>query len=385
MVGYDDVPIAGHCRIRLTTVRSDAAQMGGRAVELLVEAARQRPAREPPRAAEQSPGDPLDDREAATVSAVRYEAVEKRFDPVVALRALDLHVPDHAFLALLGPSGCGKTTALRILAGLEEPSTGRVLIGERDVTRLQPRDRDVAMVFQSYALYPHMTVAENIAYPLRIRKVAAAELARKIADVTQALEIDHLLGRYPRQLSGGQRQRIALARAIVRDPAAFLMDEPLSNLDARLRLSMRGEIKRLCHSLGATTLYVTHDQAEALTMADLIAVLRDGELQQVAPPDEIYDRPANRFVALFVGQPGDESVDRRGRRRRVARGRLHFAPERGTARRPASPAPLARQGSVRKTCASPTMARPMGSGARSTSSSPWGMKRSSRCGSAMSG
>ncbi len=237
------------------------------------------------------------------MSAVRYEAVEKRFDPVIALRALDLHVPDHAFLALLGPSGCGKTTALRILAGLEEPSMGRVLIGERDVTRLQPRDRDVAMVFQSYALYPHMSVADNIAYPLRIRKVAAAELTRKIAQVTQALEIDHLLDRYPRQLSGGQRQRIALARAIVRDPAAFLMDEPLSNLDARLRLSMRGEIKRLCHSLGATTLYVTHDQAEALTMADLIAVLRDGELQQVAPPDEIYDRPANRFVALFVGSP----------------------------------------------------------------------------------
>jgi multiple sugar transport system ATP-binding protein len=234
---------------------------------------------------------------------VRYEAVEKRFDPVVALRALDLHVPDHAFLALLGPSGCGKTTALRILAGLEEPSTGRVLIGERDVTRLQPRDRDVAMVFQSYALYPHMTVAENIAYPLRIRKIAPAECSRKIANVTQALEIDHLLDRYPRQLSGGQRQRIALARAIVRDPSAFLMDEPLSNLDARLRLTMRGEIKRLCHTLGATTLYVTHDQAEALTMADLIAVLRDGELQQVAPPEEIYDRPANRFVALFVGSP----------------------------------------------------------------------------------
>ncbi|MDP9137182.1 MAG: ABC transporter ATP-binding protein [Pseudomonadota bacterium] len=212
-------------------------------------------------------------------------------------------MPDHAFLALLGPSGCGKTTALRILAGLEEPSAGRVLIGERDVTRLQPRDRDVAMVFQSYALYPHMTVAENIAYPLRIRKVAAAECSRKISDVTQALEIDHLLDRYPRQLSGGQRQRIALARAIVRDPAAFLMDEPLSNLDARLRLTMRGEIKRLCHRLGATTLYVTHDQAEALTMADLVAVLRDGQLQQVAPPDEIYDTPANRFVALFVGSP----------------------------------------------------------------------------------
>jgi multiple sugar transport system ATP-binding protein len=237
------------------------------------------------------------------VSAVRYEAVEKRFESVVALRALDLDVPDRSFLALLGPSGCGKTTALRILAGLEQPSAGRVLIGERDVTRLQPRDRDVAMVFQSYALYPHMTVRENIAYPLRIRKIVPAERARMVTEVAAALEIDHLLDRRPRQLSGGQRQRVALARAIVRDPAAFLMDEPLSNLDARLRLTMRGEIKRLCHRLGATTLYVTHDQAEALTMADLVAVLREGALQQVAPPDEIYARPANQFVATFVGNP----------------------------------------------------------------------------------
>ena len=218
------------------------------------------------------------------MSSVRYEAVEKRFGAFTALHALDLNVPDHAFLALLGPSGCGKTTALRICAGLELPTAGRVLIGERNVTRLQPRDRDVAMVFQSYALYPHMTVAENIAYPLRIRKIAPAERARMVSEVASALEVDHLLDRRPRQLSGGQRQRIALARAIVREPAAFLMDEPLSNLDARLRLTMRGEIKRLCHRLGATTLYVTHDQAEALTMADLVAVMRDGELQQIAPP-----------------------------------------------------------------------------------------------------
>jgi multiple sugar transport system ATP-binding protein len=237
------------------------------------------------------------------VSGVRYDGVEKRFDPVVALRALDLEVPNRAFLALLGPSGCGKTTALRVLAGLEAPTAGRVLIGERDVTRLQPRDRDIAMVFQSYALYPHMTVEDNIAYPLRIRKVAPAERARKVGTIAAALEVDHLLKRFPRQLSGGQRQRIALARAIVRDPAAFLMDEPLSNLDARLRLTMRGEIKRLCHELGATTIYVTHDQAEALTMADLVAVMRDGALQQLGTPEEIYERPANRFVALFVGSP----------------------------------------------------------------------------------
>jgi len=237
------------------------------------------------------------------MSGVRYEGIEKRFEAFTALHALDLDIPDRTFLALLGPSGCGKTTALRILAGLELPTAGKVLIGERDVTRLQPRDRDVAMVFQSYALYPHMTIAENIGYPLWIRKVDAAERAKKISEVAQALEIDQLLSRHPKQLSGGQRQRVALARAIVRDPAAFLMDEPLSNLDARLRLSMRGEIKRLCHRLGATTLYVTHDQAEALTMADLVAVMRQGELQQIAPPHEIYDRPANRFVAVFVGNP----------------------------------------------------------------------------------
>jgi multiple sugar transport system ATP-binding protein len=237
------------------------------------------------------------------MSRVRYTGIEKRFEAFTALHALNLDIPDRTFLALLGPSGCGKTTALRILAGLETPTAGKVLIGERDVTRLQPRDRDVAMVFQSYALYPHMTIAANIGYPLWIRKVDEATRAKKIAEVAQALEIDSLLDRHPRQLSGGQRQRVALARAIVRDPAAFLMDEPLSNLDARLRLSMRGEIKRLCHRLGATTIYVTHDQAEALTMADLVAVMRQGELQQLAPPTDVYERPANRFVALFVGNP----------------------------------------------------------------------------------
>ena len=237
------------------------------------------------------------------MSAVRYQGVQKTFDTFTALHSLDLKVPDRSFMALLGPSGCGKTTALRILAGLDMPTKGRVLIGERDVTQLQPRDRDVAMVFQSYALYPHKTVRDNIGYPLWIRKVSGADIAAKVSEVSTILEIEHLLDRRPRQLSGGQRQRVALARAIVRDPAAFLMDEPLSNLDARLRLSMRGELKRLCHRLGATTLYVTHDQAEALTMADLIAVMNAGELQQVGSPDEIYERPANRFVATFVGNP----------------------------------------------------------------------------------
>jgi multiple sugar transport system ATP-binding protein len=204
---------------------------------------------------------------------------------------------------MLGPSGCGKTTALRILAGLELPDGGRVLLGDRDVTRLQPRDRDVAMVFQSYALYPHMTVGQNIEYPLQLRGVSKAERARAVEQVGELLEIGHLLRRRPRQLSGGQRQRVALARAIVREPQAFLMDEPLSNLDAKLRASMRGELKRLQKRLAATTVYVTHDQAEATTMADVVAVLKDGVLQQLAPPLEIYDRPANRYVATFVGSP----------------------------------------------------------------------------------
>jgi multiple sugar transport system ATP-binding protein len=237
------------------------------------------------------------------MSQIEFRGVEKRFETVAALQAFDLAVPDGAFLVVLGPSGCGKTTALRIVAGLELPTAGSVLIGNRDVTRVQPRDRDVAMVFQSYALYPHMSVADNIAYPLRIRNVEKHERRRIVERVAESLEVGHLLDRRPRQLSGGQRQRVALARAIVREPQAFLMDEPLSNLDAQLRASMRGEIKRLQKELGTTTLYVTHDQVEATTMADLVAVVRDGVLQQLGPPGEIYDRPANRFVATFVGNP----------------------------------------------------------------------------------
>ena len=237
------------------------------------------------------------------MSAVVFQSIKKTFGHVEVIRSLDIVIPDKKFIAFLGPSGCGKTTALRMLAGLETPTSGKIFIGDRDVTGLQPRERDVAMVFQSYALYPQMTVAQNIGYPLRIRKVADSEAKAKIAEVAAALEVSHLLDRFPRQLSGGQRQRIALARAIVRNPAAFLMDEPLSNLDARLRLVMRGEIKRLCQKLEATTIYVTHDQAEALTMADMIAVMKAGELQQMAPPADIYDLPANRFVATFVGSP----------------------------------------------------------------------------------
>ena len=255
------------------------------------------------------------------MSSVTFQAVGKSFGPLNVIRSLDLHVPDQKFIALLGPSGCGKTTALRMLAGLEMPTSGKIFIGDRDVTRLQPRDRDVAMVFQSYALYPQMSVADNIGYPLRIRKIADAEAKAKIAEVAESLEVTHLLDRFPRQLSGGQRQRIALARAIVRDPAAFLMDEPLSNLDARLRLIMRGEIKRLCQRLGATTIYVTHDQAEALTMSDLIAVMKSGELQQLAPPNEIYERPAHPYTkALISAIPMPDPALERTRSRIVLEG-----------------------------------------------------------------
>jgi multiple sugar transport system ATP-binding protein len=234
---------------------------------------------------------------------VRYEGIAKSFGSTVALEPLDLKVPDGTFLAMLGPSGCGKTTALRLLAGLETPTQGRMFIGEREVTRLEPRHRDVAMVFQSYALYPHKTVGDNIGYPLRVRKISKPERRQQVEEVARLLEIDQLLERTPRQLSGGQRQRVALARAIIRRPQAFLMDEPLSNLDALLRQQMRVELKRLQRELNVTTLYVTHDQVEAMTMADLVAVMRDGRLQQLAAPKELYRRPANLFVARFCGAP----------------------------------------------------------------------------------
>jgi multiple sugar transport system ATP-binding protein len=234
---------------------------------------------------------------------VRYRQVAKSFGPHAALAPLDLHVADGAFLALLGPSGCGKTTALRLLAGLERPTAGRIFIGERDVTFMATKDRDIAMVFQSYALYPHLKVADNIGYPLRIRKVDRAERARQVRKVAELLGLEDYLDRRPAQLSGGQRQRVALARAIIRRPQAFLMDEPLSNLDAQLRLQMRIEIKRLQRELRTTTIYVTHDQVEAMTMADVVAVMHKGHLQQLASPAELYARPANLFVATFCGSP----------------------------------------------------------------------------------
>src|SRR5216683_136015 len=235
---------------------------------------------------------------------LRYEQVCKRFGTTDALIDLNLHAPDGCFLAMLGPSGCGKTTALRLLAGLEEPTSGRMYIGPREVTHLHPRDRDIAMVFQSYALYPHKTVEENIDYPLRIRGRVSKEARRERIDkVVRMLNIEAYLGRYPRQLSGGQRQRVALARAIVRQPQAFLMDEPLSNLDAKLRVQTRAELVELQRRLAATVIYVTHDQVEAMTMGHRIAILDRGVVQQLDPPQHVYERPANLFVARFIGTP----------------------------------------------------------------------------------
>jgi multiple sugar transport system ATP-binding protein len=233
-----------------------------------------------------------------------YEEVSKHYGSFQAVDRLNLKIDSGEFLVLLGPSGCGKTTTLRMLAGLEDVSSGSIFIGETCVNQVAPRDRDVAMVFQSYALYPHMTVRENIAYPLRVRKVPRAEIPARVKKVTELLGIADLLQRKPKELSGGQRQRVALARAIVRQPSVYLMDEPLSNLDAKLRLHMRGELKRLQYELGTTTLYVTHDQAEAMTLAHRVAVMQAGRVRQLDTPLNIYARPANRFVAGFLGSPG---------------------------------------------------------------------------------
>ncbi|HSA52956.1 MAG TPA: sn-glycerol-3-phosphate ABC transporter ATP-binding protein UgpC [Yinghuangia sp.] len=224
-------------------------------------------------------------------------------DGTRAVDALDLSVAHGEFLVLVGPSGCGKTTALRMVAGLEDISEGTVRIGDRVVNRVPSRDRDVAMVFQSYALYPHLNVRDNIGFGLRLRKLPKAEINKRVAEAARTLGLEEHLSRKPRQLSGGQRQRVAMGRAIVREPQAFLMDEPLSNLDAKLRVQMRAQIARLTRELGVTTLYVTHDQVEAMTLGDRVAVMRKGVLQQVAPPQELYDRPVNLFVAGFIGSP----------------------------------------------------------------------------------
>lgn len=238
------------------------------------------------------------------MASITLERLSKRFHGgTIALHALDLEVAEGELLVLVGPSGCGKSTALRLVAGLEEVSSGRIWIGDREVTQLPAQERNLAMVFQNYALYPHKTVRQNLAFPLEARRVSRVEIERRIREIATMLELEPWLDRMPRQLSGGQRQRVALGRAIVREPAAFLLDEPLSNLDAALRTRMRTELHHLHRRLGATMIYVTHDQEEAMTLGTRVAVLREGKLEQVAPPMEIYARPATAFVGSFVGSP----------------------------------------------------------------------------------
>jgi multiple sugar transport system ATP-binding protein len=237
------------------------------------------------------------------MAEVVLKDVDKSFGTVRVIEDLDLEVHDQEFMVLVGPSGCGKSTALRMIAGLEEVSGGTIEIGGRRVNELAPKDRDIAMVFQSYALYPHMTVRENLEFGLKMRKVPKPERERLVREAADILDIENLLDRKPKQLSGGQRQRVAVGRAIVRKPAVFLFDEPLSNLDAKLRVQMRAEISKLQQRLKTTTIYVTHDQVEAMTMGHRIAVLKDGKLQQVGTPLEVYERPANVFVANFIGTP----------------------------------------------------------------------------------
>ncbi len=245
------------------------------------------------------------------MARIELDAVTKQFpDGTTAVRSLDLRVGDGELLVLVGPSGCGKTTALRMVAGLEEVTSGTISIDGRPVNDVEPRHRDVAMVFQSYALYPHLTVYDNMAFSLKYtRRASKAEIRQRVADAARILELEPYLHRKPRQLSGGQRQRVAMGRAIVRQPAAFLMDEPLSNLDAKLRVQMRAEIGQLQRSLGTTTLYVTHDQTEAMTLGSRVAVLSGGVLQQVDTPQELYRRPTNLFVAGFIGSPPMNLID----------------------------------------------------------------------------
>ncbi|MDE0695386.1 MAG: sn-glycerol-3-phosphate ABC transporter ATP-binding protein UgpC [Boseongicola sp.] len=235
--------------------------------------------------------------------------ITKRWGSFVGVHDFDLTIADREFLVLLGPSGCGKTTTMRMVAGLEDPSSGEISIGGRVVNDLEPKDRDVAMVFQSYALYPNMNVYENIRFPLKVRGVDPATHDERVRRASAMVELDDFLHRRPAELSGGQRQRVALARAIVREPNVFLMDEPLSNLDAKLRVSTRAQIKNLSHELAVTTIYVTHDQIEAMTLADRVVVMKQGVVQQVGTPTEIYDRPANAFVASFIGNPAMNLVD----------------------------------------------------------------------------
>jgi multiple sugar transport system ATP-binding protein len=244
------------------------------------------------------------------VAAVTFDRVGKVYaDGTRAVSGMSLEIADGEFMVLVGPSGCGKTTALRMVAGLEDISEGALRIGDRVVNRVPPRDRDIAMVFQSYALYPHLSVYDNIAFGLRLRKAPKEEIDERVREAARVLGLEEFLERKPRALSGGQRQRVAMGRAIVRQPQAYLMDEPLSNLDAKLRVHMRAEISSLQDELGVTTIYVTHDQVEAMTMGDRVSVMRKGELQQVAPPQELYERPVNLFVGGFIGSPAMNMVE----------------------------------------------------------------------------
>ena len=248
------------------------------------------------------------------MAQVTLRKVVKKYDEVLAVRGIDLDISDKEFIVLVGPSGCGKSTTLRMIAGLEEISGGDIAIGGDVVNDVPPKDRDIAMVFQNYALYPHMNVYENMSFGLKLKKTPKDEIDKRVKQAAQILDITELLDRKPKQLSGGQRQRVAMGRAIVRDPKVFLFDEPLSNLDAKLRVQMRTEIKKVHQKVRTTTVYVTHDQVEAMTMGHRIAVMQGGRLQQVAPPQELYERPANTFVATFLGSPGMNLIpaERRG-------------------------------------------------------------------------
>jgi sn-glycerol 3-phosphate transport system ATP-binding protein len=256
---------------------------------------------------------------------VTLDHITKRFDnEVVALKDLSLRVNDGEFLILVGPSGCGKSTALRLIAGLEKPSSGTISIGDRVVTHVTPRDRDIAMVFQNYALYPHMTVYKNLAFGLKERKTPKAEIDRRVKEAATMLGLDELMKRRPAQLSGGQRQRVAMGRALVREPQVFLLDEPLSNLDAKLRVQMRAELKKIHQLLGITTVYVTHDQVEAMTLGQRIVVMSAGEVQQIGNPHDVYRRPTNLFVAGFIGSPPMNLLRGRASGGRIEAGELSF-------------------------------------------------------------
>jgi multiple sugar transport system ATP-binding protein len=245
------------------------------------------------------------------MATVNIQNIQKNFGSEKVIHGIGIDIADGEFVVLVGPSGCGKSTLLRMIAGLEEVSGGEIRIGPREVSHMPARDRDIAMVFQNYALYPHMTVEDNMGFALKLKKVSPGEIKSKVGRAAAILGLEKLLDRYPKQLSGGQRQRVAMGRAIVRDPQVFLFDEPLSNLDAKLRVQMRGEIKTMHQRIGTTTIYVTHDQVEAMTMADKIVVLHDGHIEQIGAPLALYDKPANIFVAGFIGSPAMNFIDGR--------------------------------------------------------------------------